>query len=87
VLRHQDVLAHALHERPSAGPPYLVGDERADHLGQGSQQDDQGEARVLVRAGHRAGGDRPAEQERQLGGDRDAHGLKNAEKNNGVDGV
>jgi hypothetical protein len=86
ALGDQDVPAPAVHQRPSAGPAHPVGDERADHLGRGSQDDDQDEARVAAR-GHVPGGDRTAQQEREFGGDRDAHRLKHAEQDDGVDGV
>ena len=87
VLRDQNVPSPPVHERLPASPAHPVGDERADELGQGSQDDDQDQARVLVRSGDGPGRDRAAEQERQLGRDRDAHGLKHAKQDDGVDGM
>jgi hypothetical protein len=88
LVRHKDVLAPPVHQRPPARSPNPVGDERPDKLGHDAQHDHQDQAGVLVNADTAgAGRDRTAEKERQLRGDWDAHRLEHAEQDNGVDGV
>ena len=88
LVRHQEVLAPPVDQWPAARSPDPVGDERADELGHDAQDDHQGQAGVLVNAKTTgACGDRASEEERQLRGDGDAHCLKHAEQDDGVDGV
>jgi len=88
LVRHQDVLAPAVNQRPATRPADRVGDERADELGHDPQDDHQDQAGMLMNAhAPGAGGDRTSQEECQLRGDRDAHCLKHAKQDDGVDGV
>jgi len=87
-LCHQDELAPPAHQWPATRSSDPVGDKRADQLGNDAKDDHQGQARVLVDTNAAsAGGDRAAQEEGQLRGYRDAHCLKHAKQDDGVDGV
>jgi len=72
-LGHQHVAPELVHERPAADPPDRVRGVRAAQLGQRADDDDQGEVKVSLV------GEDPGEAERDLGRDRDARRLQEAE--------
>jgi len=88
LVGYQHVLAPPVHQRPAASSPHPVGDERADQFGHDAQDDHQDQAGVLVNADTAgASGDRASQEERQLRGDGDAHCLKHAKQDDGVDSM